>query len=195
MQRNLVKVLPLKKKRKNITINKFNYYNGYVYKFIEENPNLSYKELSEKLEKEFNIKINYKQLTGLCSFWEIKENRPKSINKNYKPIGTEYIRKNVVYIKFKDDKNLENRQENYMPKRRYIWEKYYGPIPNKHIIIHLDGDFTNCDIKNLRCISQNVYGKISKMYGLGIITDAMIEIAKLEEEIKEINNERISKNR
>jgi len=37
---------------------------------------------------------------------------------------------------------------------RYIWEKHYGKIPEKHVVMFIDGDTLNCNINNIKCISQ-----------------------------------------
>lgn len=48
------------------------------------------------------------------------------------------------------------------PKGRYVWEQEYGPVPEGHCIIHLDGDRKNCDIENLACIPLRYRGILAK---------------------------------
>lgn len=37
---------------------------------------------------------------------------------------------------------------------RLVWEEHNGPIPANHVITFLDGNWQNCDISNLMCISR-----------------------------------------
>lgn len=37
---------------------------------------------------------------------------------------------------------------------RLVWEEHNGPIPKNHVITFLDGNWQNCDISNLMCISR-----------------------------------------
>lgn len=57
------------------------------------------------------------------------------------------------------------REEQYYKKKiaepnrwkllhRLVWEEHNGPIPKNHVITFLDGDWQNCDISNLMCISR-----------------------------------------
>ena len=58
-----------------------------------------------------------------------------------------------------------NKEELYYKKKvaepnrwkllhRLVWEEHNGPIPANHVITFLDGDWRNCDISNLMCISR-----------------------------------------
>jgi len=38
---------------------------------------------------------------------------------------------------------------------RYVWEKFNGHIPPRHLILHKDGDPSNNNIDNLECISRD----------------------------------------
>ena len=121
-------------------------------------------------------------------------------NYNRLPIGSERIHtrssnnKKTIFIRYRNipitKDSLSDKELNWMPKTRWVWEQYNGPIPDNHCIIQLDGDYTNCSIENLRCINKNILAKINRMCGLGIITDAMIEILKLEEDLDEANRKR-----
>lgn len=58
-----------------------------------------------------------------------------------------------------------NKEELYYKKKvaepnrwkllhRLVWEEHNGPIPKNHVVTFLDGDWRNCDISNLMCISM-----------------------------------------
>ncbi|MEM0953332.1 MAG: HNH endonuclease signature motif containing protein [Pseudomonadota bacterium] len=51
----------------------------------------------------------------------------------------------------------------YRAKHRWIWEAEVGPIPDGHAVVFLDGDQTNCDIENLRCVPRGVLTRFNKM--------------------------------
>lgn len=42
---------------------------------------------------------------------------------------------------------------------RRVWVDYKGTIPEKHVIHHIDGDFTNNDISNLACVDKLTHGR------------------------------------
>lgn len=47
-----------------------------------------------------------------------------------------------------------------VPKKRWVWERHHGPIPERHVILQVDGDVHNCEIGNLECVSRSVYQRI-----------------------------------
>lgn len=75
-----------------------------------------------------------------------------------------------------------NSTRAWVLKHRYIWEQNYGPIPEGHIVIFLDGNRLNFEIDNLGLISQRENALINK-YGLRYddpdLTKLGINIAKL----------------
>jgi hypothetical protein len=42
----------------------------------------------------------------------------------------------------------------WVPLRRAVWIAAHGPIPRGYNIIHKDGDWQNCRIENLECLSN-----------------------------------------
>lgn len=54
---------------------------------------------------------------------------------------------------------ITSRKEGNNGKKlhRLIYEDYFGEIPNKCFIHHIDGNKTNNDIKNLQCISDSFH--------------------------------------
>lgn len=171
-------------------------FNGYVYEIVIENYNkYSYEELANLINKKLNIQLTRNQVKAFCHSLGLK-NYDKDkfrILKDKLPIGSEKIQGNknpCVYIKYRNLPSSRKQNEykiNWKPKARYIWEQHYGEIPKGHYIIHLDGDYRNCDINNLKLVSQYAMTKIttSKSYGKGIITEALCEILDLEEKLKE----------
>lgn len=74
-----------------------------------------------------------------------------SVPANHKPMGTISLR----YHK-NDDKHYRyiKTPEGWVLFHRHNWEKANGKIPPGHVLTFLDGDISNCDISNLKMISQ-----------------------------------------
>ena len=69
---------------------------------------------------------------------------------------------------------------------RIVWEQHHGPIPEGHAVIFHDGDTSNFDINNLRCISR---AELSRSNGAAVPIDLLPvwELTRqLDQEIKEI---------
>lgn len=78
-----------------------------------------------------------------------KGQRPK----NYKPIGYERVDKSYGYVlvKVQDEGRWDER---WRLKHILVWEEAFGPVPDGHILIFLDGDKTNCSLENLKMITK-----------------------------------------
>lgn len=75
-------------------------------------------------------------------------------------------------------------------KARIVWEEENGEIPENHYITYADGDKTNCDISNLRCITINEHLFLNRNHlnNSGEYMDTSILIAKLDGTIRERRN-------
>ena len=81
-----------------------------------------------------------------------------SYKKGHEPYNTKYdgavsIRKDSKGKRYY--KYLRIAKGQWVLLHRYLWEKHYGKIPDKHIIRFIDGNTMNCTIENLECISMN----------------------------------------
>ena len=82
---------------------------------------------------------------------------------NTKPIGYERISKDgYTEVKVKMRPSNPKCNDNFKLKHRLVWEKEYGPIPEGHIVIFLDGDKGNFDISNLALISRDEHAQMAK---------------------------------
>lgn len=82
----------------------------------------------------------------------------------------------------------------FVKKKHWVWEQHRGPIPSGHLILQRDGDFRNCDIDNLECVSRSVSRRMQKinasredgpaLYGLAI------DWAKLRQAIADAEDKR-----
>lgn len=58
--------------------------------------------------------------------------------------------------------HYHNKRRGYL--HRYVWERVHGPIPDKHVVHHVDGDPANNDIGNLALMGKSEH---QRHHGLG----------------------------
>lgn len=75
------------------------------------------------------------------------------------PVGTERIKDGYTLVKVKDTPKVK---DSWIPKHCKVWEDHHGSIPNGHVVIHLDGDRTNCNIENLALVTRAVHGTMNQ---------------------------------
>lgn len=101
--------------------------------------------------KKGNIPVN-KGTKGMFNVGGNKTSFKKgNIPANHRKVGEERMKKNG-YIEVKVQDGCLNK--NWMLKHRYIYEQYYGKIPDGCNIIFLDGNKRNFDISNLKLVSK-----------------------------------------
>jgi len=78
-------------------------------------------------------------------------------------LGDEYVKNGTVYVvtSLKYGIPFDQRRA---PKRRVVWERAHGKIPDDCSIIHLDGNPLNCEPENLYCL-PNKYKSIMAKNG------------------------------
>ena len=174
-----------------LKLKKFFIYNEQERNWLYENYNssLSYVELANEFEKQFNKKISASTLKGICNGKKIfKSKENYACNVPTLPIGTEKVFNGFIYIKISDQKGSKDKRayhENWAAKHRYVWEKANGKIPDGYIICFKDGNRLNCDISNLYLATFSESGILRKnnVYGYEEYTDAYLEILRLEKEL------------
>ena len=98
------------------------------------------------------VKMSAEQYRKCAATMFRKGHRPKSAV----PVGTVVVAK--VSSK-RGGEELYYKKKVAEPNRwkllhRLVWEEHNGPIPRNHVITFLDGNWRNCDISNLMCISM-----------------------------------------
>ena len=82
---------------------------------------------------------------------------------NTKPIGYERTSKDgYLEVKVKMRPSNPKCNDNFKLKHRLVWEKEYGPIPEGHMVIFLDGDKGNFELSNLALISRDEHAQMVK---------------------------------
>ena len=152
---------------------------------IANRQNYTYEELTEMFNTKFNCNINWNALSHhLVDYLKIHK---EEIGFKHLPINTKTTSvDNRVRVKINNAKYCKN--SNWKLLHHLVWEQHYGPIPKGYRIVFLDGDSTNCDINNLRCVSHSTQTKLTcrKWYGKNKLTDVGIKCCELEEIINKV---------
>jgi hypothetical protein len=80
----------------------------------------------------------------------ISKGRDFSPNKR-DPIGTISTHERAGYPPYRRIKIAEGKRISY---GRYVWEQANGPAPKGHRVVHLDNDQMNCDLSNLKLMTN-----------------------------------------
>ena len=89
--------------------------------------------------------------------------------KGQKPVNTAAIGEeskksddDYVYVKIADE-DVPSRF-NWKEKHRIIYEEYYGPVPDGHVVIFLDGDKRNFAPENLLAVPRSVHARLNQSH-------------------------------
>ena len=132
-------------------------FNSIEKKFLMENIlNKTSFELAQLFNNEFNRSITPKQIRR----WKQNNRIRSEVNTkfksgkehlNYKPIGSETTvnvnGKKITFVKIREP-NIWER------KKRYLYEKNIGKIPEGNRVIFLDGNTNNFNLNNLSLVSK-----------------------------------------
>lgn len=163
--------------------------------FVKENyDNYAYKDLSELMNKKFNIKTTPSSIEHKVYRLGLKKTKQgikKSYNHKafskfqYQKGHIPYSKKPIGYERVTPDGYIWIKVANpdiFKAKHRDIWEKANGKIPESHCLIFLDGNKQNCRLENLHLVSRGELGVLNKM-GLqrndAEITKTSLNLARL----------------
>lgn len=81
-----------------------------------------------------------------------------------RPVGHERIcsKDGYILVKVAEANPYTGYPERYRAKHLVVWEQAHGPVPDKHVVIFVDGDKTNCALENLRCVHRRVHCWLNK---------------------------------
>lgn len=103
------------------------------------------------------------QAGGRSKETQFQKGRQAHENHNYRPIGsTRITRDGYIERKVSDDRNLVPARR-WECEHRLVWAAAYGPIPEGHVVVFLDGDKLNCALDNLRCVPRSVLQYLNKV--------------------------------
>ena len=176
-----------------------------VIAFVKKNINdMTYKKMSEEINERFNLKTSVYAIQDLCTK-RLKIHRNKNTGRfstskvrelKEKPIGSETTYKQgnkwIDYVKVNNDyidgeKPMERFYRQWVPKRKYIYEKYKGKVPDGWIVIFVDGT-KNYAIDNLAIVNRAVLLGLNAngwIQGFRQLTSTAIDYLLLNQAIKE----------
>lgn len=142
---------------------------------ISQDPNLTYRELTNLFNEKFNAHVSRDCISDLmCKRLKKISRRANSERcrfnvgpKKKHSIGDEIIKAGYVWVKVSDEyfptrkQSFESYKRNWKKKAEIVWEAKYGPIPDDKFLIFLDGNSMNCDIDNLYPITRAVHATMS----------------------------------
>lgn len=154
---NISKEAIRRKLKRGLYVSRVSKYTDEQDNFIKENLQLySYKKLREMFYEKYGIEITEQAIADRRRRKYYSEPTKYSDKVDFRMywcedgIGIEKERDGRVLVKVSD--NQGNKRENWKYKHHYIWEKHYGPIPEQHRVLFLDGDTRNFNINNLACV-------------------------------------------
>ena len=137
----------------------------------------SYKEIIDLMSDRFNYEFSKTQIASALKRYDLTTGRTGCFEKgftpwnkgikgsmkpnkssfkkghipdNYKPIGSERIDNKDGYTRVKvADPNI------WELKHKVIYEKHHGKVEEGSVVIFLDGDRSNFNINNLKCVTRN----------------------------------------
>ena len=124
-----------------------------------------------------------------------KETRFKKghVPPNKRPIGTEVVKDEGVFVKVSDIKCKYANKVNWKLKQHVVWEAHYGSVPKGKLVMFLDGNKNNFDINNLALVDRSELVTMQHnglIYSDADLTKVGLTVAK----IKVKSNKRKKKN-
>lgn len=155
-----------------------------VRDYCKANQLLNRRLLTEQINARFGTDYETEHIKSLCTRMGLKTGRdgcfkpgniphpnarPKgpnktSFKKGNKPANTKplmHVTEQKGYWKIKAF-NTGITKQDYVFCHHLVWHLHHGPVPQGHIIIFIDGDSSNIEIENLRCISRGAHAIINK---------------------------------
>ena len=172
---------------------------------IEQDPNLTYSELTDRFNKHFGTSLKKtsiqdlmcKRLKAVSRKHNMKKTQFKgeAIGYHY-PIGAEIEKAGYIWVKVNDvrfhkKQTYKEYEQNWRRKSDIVWEEAYGKLADSQFLIFLDGDKTNCDLNNLYPVTRAMHARMSQNHWHEI-EDIELKLCALKccELMSEISNKR-----
>ena len=144
---------------------KLHTYTPEQLEFIQAHSKIKRKELHEKFEAHFGIKVPYNGIVSLCTRqgWSNgntgRFEKGHQLNKKYE-IGEEYLDA-YGYMVIKTSLTGRDRHQQ---KHRWLWEQANGRVPEDHYVSFKDGDKTNITLDNLILLNKRELACLNMHY-------------------------------
>lgn len=135
-------------------------------------------EITDMFNEKFDTSFTFKQIRTLKDKLKLKSglNGKNGVFPRERPIGYEF-KKPTGYIYVKAGKG-----DNWVPKQRYVYEQYYGKIPEGYSVVFANSNKEDFDIDNLILVKEKELLVASKSHLFSDdkeITESGLLIAKL----------------
>ena len=132
----------------------------YIKKNVQKASSI--KELTAMMNVHFGIIFTKKQIHQV-----MQKNGIKFRNNKWgvKPLYAERVWKGYILVKIS---MTGDKRKMWKEKHRWVWEQANGRITKGSVIIFLDGNKSNCALKNLAMLSRT---EVVKMNQLGLFSD------------------------
>lgn len=163
---------------------KAKHFSQAVRDYCKANATLNRRTLVEQINAKFGTDYRHEHIKSLCTRMSLKTGRdgcfkpgniphpnarPKgpnktSFKKGNNPHNTRpplHVRNHDGYWEIKVFNTGVTRQD-FVLCHHLVWQLHNGPVPQGHIIIFIDGDSSNIEIENLRCISRGAHAIINQ---------------------------------
>lgn len=163
---------------------------------------LTYKELLNLFNEHFETELKIDSIKDLLSkrmgIRRDSRNMKKTQFQNgakprYK-IGDEVIKQGYVWVKVADEyfdghsTSFADYKKNWKRKADMVWQERNGEIPQGMFLIYLDGDTTNCDIKNLYLMDRSTHAVMNKMGWYSTIPELTVTAIQTARLMREVRN-------
>lgn len=123
----------------------------------------SREEIAKIFNREFNLCISEDAIMAKCCSLGLTKER--TYRKKFVPAHKKSVNDESIYTRKNGRKEVlvkVSEPDVWKLKSRVIWEKHNGKIPEGHIVIFLDGDTQNFDLKNLALVPRAVNARINQ---------------------------------
>ena len=146
--------------------------------FLKENvKGTSRKDLTRMFNEKFGTDYPVEKVINWLRYYNLTNGIDAQYKKGNvpmikKPIGSEYLKDGVVFIKVAEPDIWER-------KNRYIYKQAHGTLPDNYDVIHLNGDKTDFNIENLAAIERkdtltmknaHLFSNDAELTKIGILT-------------------------
>lgn len=153
---------------------------------------MSTKELCSALNKKFSTSHSVESVRTTAKKHGVrksKEYRSANAQAQGGKLGASCVVNGYEYIRVGKG---ESFYRNWVRKCRLVWEAEHGAIPEKHMIVFLNGDTLDCRLENLACISYGIAARMARGRGKKLwssfpeVTQTAIKACELDEAVSKL---------
>lgn len=122
----------------------------------------------EAFEREFGIRLSRGQVNLFRASHGTQKRASHGGGRTRRPVGYERETKGGILVKVAEEAAVPMSKDNWRFKHHIAYEDAYGPIPEGHVVMAVDGDSRNCDPGNLVAVDRRAVGALNQMRGEGL---------------------------